>query len=102
MKTTKHLLYLAIATSIMYACGNKQEVAEQESDLIEITNQQFETDKIVIRTKDKHQLIEKEKKTIVAFFLIPNNTNLVDSKLKRTNFKFCGWAKVECNNEQII
>lgn len=65
-------------------------------------NPQFETDKIVLRTKDKHQLIEKDKETIVAFFLIPNNTNLGDAKLKRTNFKFCGWAKVECNNEQII
>lgn len=65
-------------------------------------NTQFETDKIVLRTKDKHQLIEKDKETIVAFFLIPNNTNLGDAKLKRTNFKFCGWAKVECNNEQII
>lgn len=65
-------------------------------------NTQFETDKIVLRTKDKHQLIEKDKETIVAFFLIPNNTNLGDAKLKRTNFKFCGWAKVACNNEQII
>jgi cobalt-zinc-cadmium efflux system membrane fusion protein len=44
MQTIKHPLYLAIATLVMFACGNKQEVAEQESDLIEITNQQFETD----------------------------------------------------------
>lgn len=44
MKTTKHLLYLAIVTLIMLSCGSKQEVAEQESGLIEITNQQFETD----------------------------------------------------------
>lgn len=28
----------------MFSCGNKQEVAKQESGLIEITNQQFETD----------------------------------------------------------
>lgn len=44
MKTAKHILYLAIAILIMYACGNKKEVTEQESGLIEITNQQFETD----------------------------------------------------------
>lgn len=67
-----------------------------------VQNTHFETDRIVLRTKDKHQLIDKEKKTIVAFFLIPNSTNLDEAKLKRTNFKFCGWADVECNNEQKI
>jgi cobalt-zinc-cadmium efflux system membrane fusion protein len=43
MKTLKHLLFLAATSSLLLACGSSPEVALQESDLVEITNQQFTT-----------------------------------------------------------
>ena len=46
MNTLKHLLFLATATSIFFACGNKQEQVEQESSFVEITELQFTTDKM--------------------------------------------------------
>ena len=50
------------------------------------------SDTVIIRTKDKYESLEKGQKTIVAFYLIPKETNLKKSNLKRTHFKFCGWA----------
>ena len=44
MNTIKHLLNFATATVILSACGNQQESNEQESNVIEITTQQFATD----------------------------------------------------------
>jgi len=50
METIKRTLYLAAAAFVMFACSSKQEVAEKESGLIEITNQQFETDSMQLGT----------------------------------------------------
>lgn len=44
MNTLKQYIYCAAATLLMFACSSKPEPAEQESNLIEITNQQFATD----------------------------------------------------------
>jgi len=45
MNTVKHLLFFAAATFFVSACGNKSlESTQQESILVEITNQQFITD----------------------------------------------------------
>jgi protease PrsW len=49
-------------------------------------------DTVLIRTKEKDEQIEKGKKKFIAFYLIPTDTNLDKDDLKRTDFKFCGWA----------
>lgn len=49
-------------------------------------------DTVLIRTKEKDEQIEKGKKIFIAFYLIPTDTNLDKDDLKRTDFKFCGWA----------
>jgi len=41
MKTVKHLTYIAAAALFLISCGTVQEPAEQQSDLIEVTVQQF-------------------------------------------------------------
>lgn len=71
MKTAKHILYLAIAILIMYACGNKKEVAEPESGLIEITNQQFETDSMQLG-KIETRLLENIVKCNGTIVPLPN------------------------------
>lgn len=53
------------------------------------------TDTVLIRTKEKDEQIEKGKKKFIAFYLIPSDTNLDKDDLKRTDFKFCGWATTE-------
>ncbi len=69
---------------------------EKDWYLIKLNNPKEEStylsDTVIIRTKDKYESLEKGQKTIVAFYLIPIETNLKKSNLKRTNFKFCGWA----------
>lgn len=52
-------------------------------------------DTVLIRTKEKDEQIEKGKKKFIAFYLIPTDTNLDKDELKRTDFKFCGWATTE-------
>ncbi len=52
-------------------------------------------DTVLIRTKEKDEQIEKGKKKFIAFYLIPTDTNLDRDDLKRTDFKFCGWATTE-------
>lgn len=49
-------------------------------------------DNVLIRTKNKYEQIEKGKKVMVAFYLVPFDVDLEKSDLKRTDFKFCGWA----------
>ncbi|MDD4778375.1 MAG: efflux RND transporter periplasmic adaptor subunit [Fermentimonas sp.] len=44
MKTLNLLLYFLTALIILSSCGNRQEPAEQESSLIEITDRQFTTE----------------------------------------------------------
>ncbi len=44
MKTLKQFLYFAAVTFILFSCGKKQESAEQKSNFVEITKQQFATD----------------------------------------------------------
>jgi len=52
-------------------------------------------DTVLIRTKDKFEMLESGKKISVAFYLIPSNTDLERAGLMRTDFKFCGWATSE-------
>jgi len=52
-------------------------------------------DTVLIRTKERDEQIEKGKKKLVAFCLIPADTNLDRGDLKQTDFKFCGWATAE-------
>jgi hypothetical protein len=51
-------------------------------------------DLVVIRTKDKQEQLLKGKDTFVAFYVIPIETDLKSKELTRTDFIFCGWAKV--------
>jgi RsiW-degrading membrane proteinase PrsW (M82 family) len=55
----------------------------------------FMSDTVIIRTKEKEEQISKGKRTFVAFCIIPLKVNLESTDLKRTDFKFCGWATVE-------
>lgn len=63
-------------------------------DTIKQRNSSFLSDTVLIRTKEKDELIEKGKKKLIAFYIIPKDINLDNDKLKRTDFKFCGWATV--------
>jgi RsiW-degrading membrane proteinase PrsW (M82 family) len=53
------------------------------------------TNTVLVRTKEKYEQIEKGKRKFIAFYLIPTETNLEKVNLKRTDFKFCGWATSE-------
>lgn len=55
----------------------------------------FYGDTVLIRTKEKEQQIEIGKKLFIAFYIIPLEVNLENEDFQRTEFKFCGWAKVE-------
>ncbi len=55
----------------------------------------FYGDTVLIRTKEKEQQIEVGKKLFIAFYIIPLEVNLENENFQRTEFKFCGWAKVE-------
>lgn len=48
MKTVKSLLYFSIALLFFNSCTGKQESTIQETNLIEITNQQFSTDNMLL------------------------------------------------------
>ena len=52
-------------------------------------------DIVLIRTKEKEELIEKGKKKFIAFYLIPTDINLDNDDFKRTDFKFCGWGTIK-------
>ncbi len=54
----------------------------------------FKKDLVLIRAKENFKLLEKGKKTVVAFYLIPKDLNLEKAQLEREDFKFCGWATV--------
>lgn len=51
-------------------------------------------DLVAIRTKDKEVQLLKGKKTLVAFYVIPVETDLEKNDLSRTDFVFGGWAQV--------
>ena len=55
----------------------------------------FYGDTVLIRTKEKEHQIEIGKKLFIAFYIIPLEVNLENEDFQRTEFKFCGWAKVE-------
>ncbi|MFL5728600.1 MAG: hypothetical protein ACJ75J_03840, partial [Cytophagaceae bacterium] len=55
----------------------------------------YMTDTIVIRTKEKEELLEPGFRMLIAFFIIPEKTDLENKNLERTKLKFCGWAIVE-------
>lgn len=79
----------------------KRITVSEEPDwyLIKIDNvkeiNSFMNDFVIIRTKDKFEQIEIGNKKVIAFYIIPNDTNLDKEILKRTDFKFCGWATSE-------
>jgi len=59
---------------------------------------QFNTylsDLVLMKTKEKGELIEKGEKRLVSFYIIPSDVNLDAGDLKRTDFKFCGWATLK-------
>ena len=51
-------------------------------------------DTVIIRSKDKEEQIITGKEIYIAFYIIPEKTNLENEDLKRTDFIFCGWATV--------
>lgn len=55
----------------------------------------FISDTVLIRTKEKDEQIGKDSRVLVGFYLIPLDTNINNSSLKQTDFKFCGWATSE-------
>lgn len=52
-------------------------------------------DLVAIRTKDKEAQLNKGDNSFVAFYIIPLETDLERDDLARTDFIFCGWARVE-------
>lgn len=95
MQTAKHILYLAIATFIMFSCGNKPEVAEQESSLIEITNQQFETDSM--------QLGEIETKLFENIVKCNGTTVPLPNGIAKLNAPISGIIKsINCSNGESV
>jgi hypothetical protein len=72
---------------------------EPEWYLIKLNNPKdlnsYLTDTVLVRTKDMNEQIEKGTKRFIAFYLIPSDLNLNKEGLKRTDFKFCGWATTE-------
>lgn len=59
------------------------------------SNTYYLSDKVIVRTKEKDEQIEIGKSTFIAFYLIPHSANIESDVIRRTDFKFCGWAKVE-------
>lgn len=55
-------------------------------------NNSMLSDTILIRTKNKTEIIERGKKTIIALFMIQSNTNIHQNQLSHSDFKFCAWA----------
>ncbi len=54
MNVKNQLLYLILASFIIHACGNRQEVAEPESSFIEISNHQFTTVQMQLGKIEQH------------------------------------------------
>lgn len=53
MNTRTQLLYLALATSFLFSCNHKETVAEVQTHLIEISNEQFENDGMAVGKMEK-------------------------------------------------
>ena len=71
MKTIKYQLFFLVASFVLFSCGKKQESVAQESNLIEITKQQFATDSMAlgkIETKDFESIV----KCNGSFVSLPN------------------------------
>lgn len=95
MQTAKHILNLAIATFIMFSCGNKPEVAEHESGLIEITNQQFETDSM--------QFGEIETKLFENIVKCNGTTVPLPNGIAKLNAPISGIIKsINCSNGESV
>jgi len=67
--------------------------------LVKIDNPQeltsFLHDTVIIRTKDQSEYIQVDHQTMIAFYIIPSQTNLAAKELNRADFTFCGWAVAE-------
>lgn len=52
-------------------------------------------DLIIIKTKDRSELIKQNTKRYISFFLVPSDVDLDSLNLNRTDIRFCGWAIAE-------
>jgi len=52
----------------------------------------FSKEYVIIKTKNKNERLHKGLKRFVAFCLIYEKDDLENIELKRSDFKFCGWA----------
>lgn len=96
MNALKHFLYFATATFFIFACGNKsQESAEQASNLVEITNQQFITDSMQLG-KVETRVFESTVKCNGAIVPLPDG-------MAKVNAPFRGVVKkIYCYNGQFL
>ncbi len=95
MKTIKHIQYLVVTTFIVYACGNQQQVAEQKTELIEITTQQFETGSMKLGEMET-RLFENVVKCNGTIVPLPN-------ALAKVNAPINGWIKeIYFNSSQLV
>lgn len=95
MNTIKNHLYFAFVIFILFACTNKQDPAEQESDFIEITNQQFTTDTMQLG-KMETKTFENTVKCNGAIVPLPNG-------MARVNALLSGVIKnIYCYNGQFV
>lgn len=80
MKTIKYLLIFAGLTFILSSCNDKQETIEEESNLIEITNQQFITDSMQLG-KTETRLFENTIKCNGIIETLPNGMAKVSAPI---------------------
>lgn len=96
MNTIKHFLLFATSIVIMFACGSKnQEANEQESNLVEITNQQFATDSM--------QLGEIETRTFESIVKCNGSIVPLPNGIAKANAPVSGVIKnINCHNGQSV
>lgn len=96
MNTIKHFLLFATSIVIMFACGSKnQEANEQESNLVEITSQQFATDSM--------QLGEIETRTFESTVKCNGSIVPLPNGIAKANAPVSGVIKnIYCHNGQSV
>lgn len=95
MNTLKHLVYFASALFFLFACGHRQEAVKKESDLIEITHQQFATNAMQLGTMES-KTFESTVKCNGTIVPLPNG-------IARVNAPLPGIIKnLYCTNGQYV
>ena len=95
MNAVKHLVYFVSAVFIFSSCGNKQESAKQEVNLIEITNRQFTTDNM--------QLGEMEAKAFERTVKCNGSIVAMPNGMAKVNAPLSGVIKnIYCHNGQFV